>query len=119
MIKTQRREIGILKALGFDRRRIVMHYAGYSMMITLLGAVLGIIFGIMLSSVFSKAYAIFFNLPQEIGGLNVKAIFYGLIFTCFAGRLRGGAIANTFLNPSMRSEHRVSGRIGLERWTWL
>ncbi len=124
MIKTQRREIGILKALGFDRRRIVMHYAGYSMMITLLGAVLGIIFGIMLSSVFSKAYAIFFNLPQEIGGLNVKAIFYGLIFSLAAGAAAGlGASRGILsLNPaeSMRSEPpRVSGRIGLERWTWL
>lgn len=124
MIKTQRQQIGILKALGFDRRRIVFHYAAYSMLITFLGAVLGIIFGIMLSSVFSKTYAIFFNLPQEIGGLNVSAIIYGLIFSSVAGAAAGlGASRGILLiNPaeSMRPEPpRISGRIWLERWTGL
>ncbi len=124
MIKTQRQQIGVLKALGFGRRRIVLHYAAYSMLITLLGAILGIIFGIMLSSVISKTYAIFFNLPQEIGGLNVSAIIYGLIFSSVAGAAAGFGASRGILsiNPaeSMRSEPpRISGRIWLERWTWL
>lgn len=124
MIKTQRQQIGILKALGFGRRRIVLHYAAYSMVITLLGAFLGIFLGLMLSSVFSNLYAVFFNLPQEIGGYNIKAIFYGLAFSLAAGAAAGlGASRGVLsLNPaeSMRSEPpRISGRIWLERWTWL
>lgn len=124
MIKTQRQQIGILKALGFDRIRIVMHYAAYSMMITVIGAILGVILGIMLSSVFSKTYAMFFNLPQEIGGYNINVIVSGLVFSLVAGAAAGlGASRGILsLNPaqSMRSEPpRVSGRIWLERWTWL
>ncbi|NLW44827.1 MAG: ABC transporter permease [Syntrophomonadaceae bacterium] len=124
MIKTQRREIGILKALGFDRRSIVLHYAAYAMVITVVGAILGIILGIALSSVISKTYAMFFNLPQEIGGINVKAIFFGLLSSLAAGAAAGlGASRGILaLNPaeSMRSEPpRVSGRIWLERWSRL
>ena len=94
------------------------------MVITVVGAILGIILGIALSSVISKTYAMFFNLPQEIGGINVKAIFFGLLSSLAAGAAAGlGASRGILaLNPaeSMRSEPpRVSGRIWLERWSRL
>jgi ABC-type lipoprotein release transport system permease subunit len=44
MIKTQRQQIGIFKALGFSRRRSFCTMP-YSMVITVLGAILGIILG--------------------------------------------------------------------------
>jgi len=124
MIKTQRQQIGILKALGFERGQIVWHYTAYAMAVTWTGALLGVVVGIMLSSVFSKTYAVYFNLPQEIGGLNANAIIFGLVISSVTGAASGLGASRGILqiNPaeSMRSEPpRASGRIGLERWTWF
>jgi putative ABC transport system permease protein len=45
MIESQRTQIGILKALGYKRSRILWHYTSYGVYMGLLGAFLGLIIG--------------------------------------------------------------------------
>lgn len=42
VVKKQRIQIGTLKALGFKKRKIILHYIGYSFWISLVGAAFGI-----------------------------------------------------------------------------
>jgi len=124
MVKTQRLQIGIMKALGYHNRQIMWHYVSYALAVAVAGAALGLVFGLMLASVFSKAYAMFFNLPGAIGGFNFRAIFSGVALSLMVGLLAGLAASRGVvrINPaeSMRPEPPRSARsIFLDRWGWL
>ncbi len=107
MIKTQRTQIGIMKAIGFDNRQIIFHFSSYAIMVCIVGAVAGIVFGIFMASVFSDMYAMFFNLPQAIGGINYEVILYSLMLSLGVGVLAGFTASRPILNispaESMRS----------------
>jgi putative ABC transport system permease protein len=45
LVNNQRTQIGILKAIGFKRRRILFHYISYGLWISLAGSVLGAMLG--------------------------------------------------------------------------
>ena len=47
IVNNQRTQIGILKAIGFKRKRILFHYISYGLWISLFGAILGVIVGPM------------------------------------------------------------------------
>lgn len=120
MIKGQRLQIGIMKALGYNNRQIMTHYTTYSMSTSLLGALLGIFFGIWLASAIAVLYAEFFNLPKTIGGLNTSAVINGLVLSLSVGAISGLAASRgvVSVNPadSMRPEPpKNAGSIFLER----
>lgn len=45
LVNNQRTQIGILKAMGFRRRKILFHYVSYGLWISVFGAILGVIAG--------------------------------------------------------------------------
>lgn len=45
LMNNQRQQIGLLKALGYSRRQITLHYITYGIWISIIGSVLGIIIG--------------------------------------------------------------------------
>ncbi len=45
---SEKTQIGTLKALGFRDRRIIRHYTSYAVVISVIGSVLGIVFGYLL-----------------------------------------------------------------------
>ncbi len=124
MIKTQRTQIGIMKALGFDNRQIIIHFSSYALLVSVLGAVAGILFGIYMASIFSDLYAMFFNLPQAIGGLNYEVIVYSLLLSMGVGVLSGFTGSQPVLGISPAESMRSlppgkSSRSLLEIWPWL
>lgn len=124
MIKSQRLQIGVMKALGYSNTRIMVHYTGYSLAVGLLGAFLGTIFGMMLATVFSNVYAMYFNLPGTIGGINITVIISGCIFSIIVAVIAGISASRSVvaIKPaeSMRSEPpKITGNLWLERWKWL
>jgi putative ABC transport system permease protein len=124
LIKSQRLQIGVMKALGYDNLAIIMHFTGYALSVTAVGFLLGTVFGILMASGVSEVYALFFNLPQTIGGINTKAVVYSLLISTAVG-ITAGITASwriTSINPAevMRPEPPVSGgAIIIERWKWL
>jgi putative ABC transport system permease protein len=61
----QRMQIGILKALGFSNRRILLHYSAFGFMLSLFGSILGSLLGIfMLPNVVYQFQKSFYILPN-------------------------------------------------------
>ncbi len=63
-VNAQRGEIAALKALGYDDRRIALHYLYFAGAIVLLGAVLGIALGMWLGLRMTVLYSQFFHFPE-------------------------------------------------------
>ncbi|HAA09559.1 MAG: ABC transporter permease [Syntrophomonadaceae bacterium] len=124
LIKTQRLPIGVMKALGYNNRQIIWNYAGYALIVSGTGAILGVIMGIAMASGLSQVYAQFFNLPTTIGGVNLSVVLRSVVISLVVG-LAAGLFATrgiTRINPAeaMRPEPPVLGRHNmLENWTWL
>ena len=123
-IRAQRLQIGVMKALGYSNWQIMFNYTGYALAVGFFGAALGILLGLLLASAMSEVYANFFNLPGTIGGVNIKAIVYGLALSLGVSLISGltASRAVAAVNPaeSMRPEPpKGSGGAVFERWTWL
>lgn len=122
MVKTQRLQIGTMKALGYGNLQLMLHYAGYSVMVGFCGALAGSLPGVLLASSFSQVYAMYFNLPEVISGVNPQAMLYGLILSVSVGAVAGAAASRGVLGvrpaESMRPESpKRVGRFFLERWS--
>ncbi|WP_347488577.1 FtsX-like permease family protein [Desulfoscipio sp. XC116] len=124
MVRSQRLQIGVMKALGYNNRQVILHYTGYSVLVALCGAVMGTLLGLALASVMSRAYAIYFNLPATIGAVNTEAILYGIILSLGVSILAGLTACRsvTAISPaeSMRSEPpKGGGKTLIENLSWF
>lgn len=65
VVKKQRIQIGTLKALGFKKWKIILHYIGYSFWISLVAAALGLVGGrFFIGNVFIGLEMSFFEIPN-------------------------------------------------------
>lgn len=124
LIKNERTTIGVFKALGYSSVRVISHYVAYALSISLTGAFLGSMLGIALASVFSDMYAMYFNLPSVIGGLNFTAIVNSVLLSLLVGGISGvlACLGVIRINPaeSMRPRAPQRGRrVFLESWAIL
>jgi len=114
MIRSQRMSIGVLKAIGYSNLQIVWHYTSYAILVSLVGAVFGTLAGMGMAKVMSDVYALFFNLPQTIGGLNVQVVIQGFLISSMVGAASGLFASRSVLRitpaEAMRPEPPVSGR---------
>ena len=71
VVKNQKLQIGVLKALGFSNLKIIMHYVGYGFWTSLLGTIFGLFLGrYFLGSVFLGIEMSFFEVPNSVIYLN-------------------------------------------------
>lgn len=63
LVAGQREQIGTLKAFGFDRGEIWRHYAGFALLVGVIGAALGIALGLRLGASIADLYREFYRLP--------------------------------------------------------
>ena len=71
VVKNQKLQIGVLKALGFSNLKIIMHYVGYGFWTSLLGTIFGLLLGrYFLGSVFLGIEMSFFEVPNSVIYLN-------------------------------------------------
>jgi putative ABC transport system permease protein len=68
MLKRESVIIGTLYALGYKKRDIMKHYLRYPLYISLIGGVLGTIFGILTLKPMIKVMVSYFNMP--VGSMN-------------------------------------------------
>lgn len=67
VVKKQRVQIGTLKALGFKKNKIILHYISYSFWISLIAGILGLIAGrYFIGSVFIGIEMSFFQVPNGV-----------------------------------------------------
>lgn len=82
VVKKQRIQIGTLKALGFKKRRIVLHYIGYSFWISLVAAGLGIVGGrYFIGNVFIGMEMSFFEIPNGMPIIKNDSYIVALLAT--------------------------------------
>jgi putative ABC transport system permease protein len=63
IVSVQREQIAALKALGYSNRELGWHYAKLSLLIGLVGAVVGVVFGAWLGTGMTALYNDFFRFP--------------------------------------------------------
>ncbi len=90
LIISQRREIGILKAMGYSKTEIATQYLLYSTLVGIIGSFIGGILSIPLSRVITMYYTEILGIPFRLFYTNiyaiVEAVLAGIIF-CIAGGL--------------------------------
>lgn len=65
VVKKQRIQIGTLKALGFKKRKITMHYVGYGFWISLISAIIGLIAApLLIGNIFIGMEMSYFEVPN-------------------------------------------------------
>lgn len=64
LIATQREQIATLKAVGYGKAAIGLHYLKFVLVISLLGATIGLCFGALLGRLVTGLYARFFHFPS-------------------------------------------------------
>lgn len=73
LINNQRTQIGTLKALGFSRAKITLHYVNYGFWVSLIGAVLGCIAGpLTLPYLFYDSMSSYYTLPEWKTGWDIS-----------------------------------------------
>ena len=80
MVAAQRTQIGTMNAMGMKRRKIKLHYMGYSFVVSLIGAILGLIFGTFcLGKYLVDVFSGFYIVPGWKTGYNISFIIVAFI----------------------------------------
>ncbi len=115
MVHMQRPVIGMLMAIGFSRRRVVLHYLSASLLIGALASLLGSALGFWLSGWATRGYTSFLSLPYILVVPRWGAILVGFLIgtgVCLAaGILPARAAARIGPAEALRAEVPVSGRV--------
>ena len=86
IINKQRLQIGILKALGFKNRKILIHYVSYGFAISLIASMLGAVLGpLILPQLFYPSMSSFYTLPEWKPSINSSFVILGMIITLMVG----------------------------------
>ncbi len=91
MVRAQRTQIGLFKALGYGRAALLALYGGYALLAALCGAAAGIASGYALASVMIKVYGAFFNLPRL-----EEALHHGTALIVAAASVAAGTLAGAW-----------------------
>ncbi len=87
LVAQQRVIIGTLRALGYSRGYITIHYLGYGIFTGGLGGIVGILFGIWFQGFMDEVYKGFFALPGIEPHFQPGLIVSGLLVALFFGAI--------------------------------
>jgi len=89
MVQAQRANIGLLTALGYARRQILLHYLSYALLLGVIGSLAGITAGYALSVYLSGLFGSLVNLPllrsEYRWDIATIGIAVSLLFTLVSG----------------------------------
>lgn len=124
MVKKDRIKIGVMKAIGYSNRQILVHYVKYALAAGIGGGALGSALGLAMAGGMTKLYLEFFNIP--LLQINFNLLYVGVAmglsatFCVIAGIIGARGILKISPADSMREEAPKKGRrIALERVTFL
>lgn len=66
LVRTEREQVGLLKALGYGDADVFRHYLAFGSVIVAIGIVLGIASGMVLAGLMSGLYAQFYHFPEMV-----------------------------------------------------
>lgn len=120
MVRNDRTTIGVLKAMGYNNKNIILHYTKYSVIIGFIGSLLGILLGTIISGYLAEMYTMFFNIPmlkfKFYYGYTFSGIMLTIVFCIGAGIWGARRVMNIYPAESMRPQAPKSGgRVFLDR----
>ncbi len=120
MVKNDRLKIGVLKAMGYGNRQILLHYMWYAVIVGVLGGLLGSTMGMALAGGMTRLFLEFFNLPLLRVQFDIPYILTAMLLTvpfCVVSGLIGArGILKIAPSDAMREEPPKKGkRILLEK----
>ena len=86
VVKNQRTQIGTLKALGFTNKKILFHYMGYGIWISLFASIIGLLLGYhFIGKVFMNLQMEFFEIPNGLPSMNSSSYIMSLLVIITVG----------------------------------
>ncbi len=124
LVKADRTAIGVLKAIGYDNRAIVLHYTKYGLLIGLTGSLVGLLLGALLSFEIVKLYTNIYDIPLMVARVFPEVLFFGIVlgsaFCVLAGLYGARGIIKIEPAEAMRpAAPKVGKRIWLERVNFI
>jgi putative ABC transport system permease protein len=86
-VRTDRMQIGTLKAFGYSGGRIAQHYLLLALVVVLIGGVFGAAAGTWLGNLLMRAYAPYFHFPFPVYRVSPTLVATAFIVTTAAGLL--------------------------------
>lgn len=113
IVYRQRSQIGLMRASGYSRREVLLHYLSFAIIIGAAGAVAGTLAGYFLSEVVTRIYLKALGLPfMSVGTpwmLIVEGLFVGIIPCLIAGSLPAYAASRLKPAEAMRTPAPARG----------
>jgi len=124
LVRTQRTQIAVLRAFGYDRAAVVGHYLKLAALVGTGGAVMGVAAGLWFASWMGEAYRLVYSFPVLVFHPDPVAMVAGCAVSLGFSALGAfqAARAASLLEPAeaMRPEApRTFGRIWVERLTFV
>lgn len=124
IVENQRTQIGVLKAFGFSNLSILLHYLSYSIIIAVVGNIIGAVLGMYLGKGFTELENMYFHLPvtdmKMYPELVIPASMLTLFFCLLAGYNACKRAFRIMPSEAMRPKAPLKGKkILIERITVL
>ena len=84
MVSQQQRQIGVLKANGFSNRTIRWLYLSYGMIVALVGAIGGVVLGVLLANSITVLYTQMLSIPIVITKVRLTTMLTGVSLAVLA-----------------------------------
>jgi putative ABC transport system permease protein len=114
LVDNQRRQIGVLMALGFTKGAILFHYIGYALLVGSVGSVLGSLAGVRLAGALTRYYLTFFNIPvlqvKTYADVVILGILMSVVFCGVAGYNAAKRVLRISPAEAMRPVAPIEGK---------
>ncbi|UCG83986.1 MAG: ABC transporter permease, partial [Dehalococcoidia bacterium] len=114
IVHNQRPQIGLMRAIGYTRRQVLIHYLSFALTIGVTGAIVGTIAGYLLSEVVTRFYVGILGLPYtqiQIQWLPIgEGLVLGIIPCAIAGIIPAYAASRLSPAEAMRIPAPAAGR---------
>ncbi len=108
LVYTQRPFIGVMRAMGYSRRQILVHYLSFALIIGVLGAIFGALLGYGVSYIIARIYADTIGIPlvkiHVFWMVMFQGMFMSIAFCAVAGIIPALSSARQDPSKAMRGE---------------
>lgn len=120
IVKRDRIKIGVLKAMGYRNRQVLMHYVKYAMISGIIGGAIGAVLGMALAGGMTRLYLDYFNIPLLRISFYYSYLVYAILlsagFCTVSGMIGARGAIRIAPADAMHAEAPKSGkRIFLEK----
>ncbi len=135
MVRTQRPLIGLMRALGYSQKRVMLHYMSFALVIGFAGALVGSVLGYIATGLITRIYANTMSMPyiqvHFYWLIAVLGVLLSLAFCAFAGLMPAWESAKVkptealrgVLDPAKFSKRTLPERVvpSIQKWKvfWL